>query len=46
MFDRVTLLYEGRQIFFGHITEAKGYFESLGFFCELLVYPEPTMFKV
>ncbi|KAL4812296.1 ABC-2 type transporter-domain-containing protein [Aspergillus spinulosporus] len=32
LFDRVTLIYEGRQIFFGHITEAKPYFEKLGFF--------------
>jgi ABC-type multidrug transport system ATPase subunit len=39
MFDRVTLLCEGRQIFFGHITEAKGYFENLGFIGELLIYP-------
>ncbi|KAJ6149147.1 hypothetical protein N7471_000346 [Penicillium samsonianum] len=34
LFDRVTLIYEGRQIFFGQTTEAKGYFESLGFYCE------------
>ncbi|KAL2689041.1 hypothetical protein Neosp_003092 [[Neocosmospora] mangrovei] len=33
LFDRVTVLYEGRQIFFGKITEAKQYFESLGFEC-------------
>ncbi|KAL4745768.1 hypothetical protein BDW72DRAFT_211010 [Aspergillus terricola var. indicus] len=32
LFDRVTLIYEGRQIFFGRIIEAKGYFEKLGFF--------------
>ncbi|KAJ5995433.1 hypothetical protein N7481_002410 [Penicillium waksmanii] len=43
MFDRVTLLYEGRQIFFGHITHAKGYFENLGFFCEPLIYPDSTI---
>ncbi|KAM5361174.1 hypothetical protein ACJZ2D_013256 [Fusarium nematophilum] len=33
LFDRVTVLYEGRQIFFGKIGEAKPYFESLGFEC-------------
>jgi ATP-binding cassette subfamily G (WHITE) protein 2 (PDR) len=26
-------LYEGRQIYFGHINEARGYFERLGFEC-------------
>ncbi|KXJ86959.1 ABC-2 type transporter-domain-containing protein [Microdochium bolleyi] len=31
MFDRVTLLYKGRQIFFGKISEAASYFENLGF---------------
>ncbi|KAF5009417.1 hypothetical protein FDECE_4349 [Fusarium decemcellulare] len=33
LFDRVTVLYEGRQIFFGRIDEAKQYFENLGFEC-------------
>jgi ATP-binding cassette subfamily G (WHITE) protein 2 (PDR) len=33
MFDKVVVLYEGRQIFFGHTGEAKAYFESLGFIC-------------
>ncbi|KAH7141746.1 ABC-2 type transporter-domain-containing protein, partial [Dactylonectria macrodidyma] len=33
LFDRVTVLYEGRQIFFGHISQAKQYFENLGFEC-------------
>ncbi|KAK7228244.1 hypothetical protein V2G26_000414 [Clonostachys chloroleuca] len=32
-FDRVIVLYEGRQIFFGKTTEAKAYFEELGFEC-------------
>ncbi|KAJ5382386.1 hypothetical protein N7517_000297 [Penicillium concentricum] len=32
LFDRVTLIYEGRQIFFGHTTDAKDYFENLGFY--------------
>ncbi|KAH6884150.1 ABC-2 type transporter-domain-containing protein [Thelonectria olida] len=33
LFDRVTVLYEGQQIFFGNINAAKGYFEELGFEC-------------
>ncbi|EKG21331.1 ABC transporter-like protein [Macrophomina phaseolina MS6] len=33
LFDKVTVLYEGRQIFFGRIDEAKQYFEDLGFTC-------------
>ncbi|GKU21386.1 unnamed protein product [Fusarium langsethiae] len=33
LFDRVTVLYEGHQIFFGRIHEAKAYFEGLGFEC-------------
>lgn len=32
-FDKVVVLYEGRQIFFGKIDEARPYFESLGFVC-------------
>ncbi|KPM39725.1 ATP-binding cassette transporter CGR1 [Neonectria ditissima] len=32
-FDRVTVLYEGRQIFFGKTSEAKSYFQDLGFEC-------------
>ncbi|KAJ1330820.1 ATP-binding cassette subfamily G (WHITE) member 2 PDR [Microdochium nivale] len=31
LFDRVTLLYKGRQIFFGNTSEAASYFENLGF---------------
>ena len=31
MFDKVVLLYEGRQIFFGGIHTAKSYFEAMGF---------------
>lgn len=31
LFDRVTLLYKGRQIFFGKASEAVSYFENLGF---------------
>lgn len=30
-FDKVLLLYEGRMIFFGPVSLAKGYFENLGF---------------
>ncbi|KXH27782.1 ABC-2 type transporter [Colletotrichum nymphaeae SA-01] len=33
LFDKVTVVYEGRQIFFGKIGEAKRYFEELGFQC-------------
>ncbi|GKT89599.1 LOW QUALITY PROTEIN: ABC-2 type transporter [Colletotrichum tofieldiae] len=33
LFDKVIVLYEGRQIFFGRSTDAKPYFESLGFQC-------------
>jgi ABC-type multidrug transport system ATPase subunit len=36
LFDRVILLYEGREIFFGGTSEAKAYFEGLGFECKLL----------
>src|SRR5687767_4348909 len=30
-FDKVTLLYQGRQIFFGPVEEAEKYFKDLGF---------------
>ncbi|KAK7449547.1 hypothetical protein CaCOL14_013316 [Colletotrichum acutatum] len=33
LFDKVIVLYEGRQIFFGRSTDAKAYFENLGFLC-------------
>lgn len=32
-FDKVLVLYEGRQIFFGHCDEAKKYFVDMGFYC-------------
>ncbi|KIW15896.1 hypothetical protein PV08_05946 [Exophiala spinifera] len=32
-FDKVTVLYEGRQIYFGPAPKAKEYFENLGFEC-------------
>lgn len=33
LFDKVIVLYEGRQIFFGPAGEAKAYFQDLGFVC-------------
>ncbi|EFQ32643.1 ABC-2 type transporter [Colletotrichum graminicola] len=33
LFDKVTVVYEGRQIFFGRVDQAKKYFEDLGFQC-------------
>jgi ATP-binding cassette, subfamily G (WHITE), member 2, PDR len=33
LFDKATVLYEGRQIFFGSTSSAKSYFENLGFIC-------------
>ncbi|KAF6805269.1 ABC-2 type transporter [Colletotrichum sojae] len=33
LFDKVLVLYEGRQIFFGRTTEARQYFIDLGFEC-------------
>ncbi|KAF2863977.1 hypothetical protein K470DRAFT_254291 [Piedraia hortae CBS 480.64] len=33
LFDKAIVLYEGRQIFFGKTTEAKAYFERMGFHC-------------
>ncbi|KAL6404573.1 ATPase [Ilyonectria robusta] len=33
VFDKVLVLYQGRQIFFGKTGEAKAYFERLGFVC-------------
>lgn len=33
VFDKVTVLYEGEQIFFGRIGEAKQYFLDMGFDC-------------
>lgn len=35
----MTVLYEGRQIFFGGINEAKPYFENLGFECKSWLSP-------
>lgn len=33
LFDRVTLLYEGRQVYYGRAAEAKRYFEDMGWYC-------------
>lgn len=33
MFDKVVVLYEGRQIYFGKINAAKSFFINLGFEC-------------
>lgn len=33
IFDKVIVLYEGYEIFFGITTEARGYFEKMGFVC-------------
>ncbi|CAI7643179.1 unnamed protein product [Penicillium discolor] len=33
LFDKVTVLYEGRQVFFGSTAEGRAYFEELGFEC-------------
>ncbi|KAF2008613.1 pleiotropic drug resistance protein, ABC superfamily [Aaosphaeria arxii CBS 175.79] len=33
LFDKVTVLYQGRQIFFGSTRDAKAYFEAMGFEC-------------
>ncbi|KIV95546.1 hypothetical protein PV10_03185 [Exophiala mesophila] len=33
LFDKVTILYEGRQIYFGRAQAAKAYFQDLGFQC-------------
>ena len=33
IFDKVVVLYEGRQIYFGKTTEAKRFFVDMGFYC-------------
>ncbi|OJJ46232.1 hypothetical protein ASPZODRAFT_133248 [Penicilliopsis zonata CBS 506.65] len=33
IFDKVTVLYEGRQIYFGRATDAKRFFVDMGFYC-------------
>lgn len=31
--DKVTVLYAGRQVFYGKVSEAKNYFETMGYLC-------------
>lgn len=53
LFDKVTVLYKGRQIYFGKTTTAKQYFIDMGFECPerqtvadfLLVSPFPGQRK-
>lgn len=33
LFDKVTVLYSGRQVYFGPAEQAKAYFENMGFVC-------------
>ncbi|VVT57142.1 uncharacterized protein SAPINGB_P005555 [Magnusiomyces paraingens] len=33
LFDKVTVLYKGRQIYFGSTTKAKEFFEKMGYYC-------------
>ena len=33
LFDKATVIYEGRQIYFGPVSRAKDYFVNLGFEC-------------
>ena len=44
LFDKVTVLYEGRQVFFGKTSEGRAYFEELGFECELLWFLDPIFY--
>lgn len=32
-FDKVTVLYKGKQVYFGAVTDARAYFENMGFAC-------------
>lgn len=34
MFDKVSVIYESQQIFFGRATDAKDYFETMGYECK------------
>lgn len=43
LFDQVTVLYEGRQIFFGQTSEARTYFEELGFECKITRRLDPVL---
>src|SRR6201992_2894053 len=33
VFDKVIVLYEGREIYFGYAAKAKAYFEEMGWYC-------------
>ncbi|KAK7204535.1 ABC-2 type transporter-domain-containing protein [Myxozyma melibiosi] len=33
LFDKVTVLYLGRQVYFGPVAEARAYFERMGYYC-------------
>lgn len=33
VFDKVTVMYSGRQVFFGPVERAKAYFEEMGWYC-------------
>ena len=33
IFDKAIVLYEGRQIYFGHADDAKRFFVDMGFYC-------------
>lgn len=44
LFDKVTVLYEGRQVFFGNTSEGRAYFEELGFECELPGFLDPILY--
>lgn len=33
VFDKVTVMYNGRQVFFGPVERAKAYFEEMGWYC-------------
>ncbi|OWB74169.1 hypothetical protein B5S31_g3950 [[Candida] boidinii] len=33
LFDKVTVIYKGRQIYFGYAKDAKAYFQNMGWFC-------------
>lgn len=44
LFDKVTVLYEGRQVFFGNTAEGRAYFEELGFECRLPRFLDPILY--
>lgn len=44
LFDKVTVIYEGRQVFFGNTAEGRAYFEESGFECELPWFLDPIFY--